>query len=615
MRKKGYVITTVRKLGGKTELIDPNSPEQVLTAITATAGQLEIGGFFCESLSMFRRIRIEQLGEAAELFPEYARKLKKGEVERWGLRPMQMIEVVGNGDDLSVISVEGMSDPKDVKAFPYYGDFRLKDNDYASQRIAIERIRELADSTDPSIQPAQLRDIREKGVELLRILSYFAPFMAGNFTKISGLAKSGKTTLLRMIFYLYRWLLLEEEPNSVVVFLDVGERSDELSEAEKLAEGHPRIEFFGTSVDDIPTSKWVITGLLSLERVKRLLEIGKDVIFFIDSLFRLGVGFTLNAEAQDRGASGGHSLSALIKPREFVGVGGTYHPSPEDMIKTVVCTVIATSLKGFTSWDNVIEQQLSGTSDADVDFFENAREHPKLQVSQDEATSTRNLTWGNFTPLERWFMDQLRRRTKEAGFENGKACPWNCIEFLKKTFLMEGPQEVMRKWWNVERKNQLYLTFRTDAGTNIVLVDQWNLELEEVKALFAAGVDSNDVQDLANAGVNQVTVRQLLKKELSLKELLAILQAWRQAWSNQAYTDALNLTLEKERGTLSNQTCEPLRQAGIGAKQFSFLLGKGYEVGAIKVAAVNGADHSNIEERLRLSKAAREPGKDGDEDE
>jgi len=601
-RTVGYVITLHQRMRGSAVLIDPRDRAELIEqGMGRKDGILpleEIQGVFVTSLAILRQITLERLLQAAGHFPD-VKLLKPGEVARWGLRPMQQIEVEETAEGLLVFSVEGITDPETVKALPYYGEFRLE-KDYALQRVPIEQIDTIAKSPPADILPAQLQDIREGGVLLMRILSFFAPLLEGMFMFLSGPEKGGKSFAMRMVLYFLRWLYLSTRPDLRVVFLSVGERGDELGEIQRLTE-HPQVEFFGTSADDLPTSKWVYMSYLALERVKRHLEMGRDTWFLMDSLSRLATGFSLSMEQEAR-VTGGHTLSALVQPRAFLGVAGVYplHPAKPS------CTLLVTGLRESSKWDEQPTTQVLGTSVGDWYFTGAAHTWPKLNVANG-GTSTRNLSWVDFSPIEQWFVAQLREKmSMAAGGEGGRFNAQAALDFLIKTFRNESPQKVMAGWDKIRRRNELVVRFGMDVETTRILIEEWDLSLEQVQKLVDAEF-GKIIVELVQAGITRDQIADFLGDKLSREGLLAIWEKWQAEWSNAGYSAAVGTerTRTGELKTLSSLACDPLRKAKIPASLVKELIAEGNEFSAIGEVVKEGADVNTVRERLKAKANGR----------
>lgn len=583
----GYILTLHERVLGKAVLIDPCDRIQLLKeGLTREKRKPlrpeEVQAVFIERQEVLRQVELELLLQSAAHFPEGgARLLKPGEVARWGLRPMHWAEVEESGGGLVVVSVEGLTEPDDVKAIPYYGDFRLH-KDFANRRVPLERIEEIAKNPPPDIEEAQLRDIRKGGVLLMRTFSYYAPLLEGMFILDSGPEKSGKSFAMRMVLYLLRWLLLAEDPNARLIALFVGERPDELGEIERLAASHPQIAFFGTAMDDLPITKWLHMAYAALERVKRELELGRRPWFFLDSVSRLAEAISTSRD--EARTTGGHTLSALVEPRSFLGVAGRYTAHPTEP----TCTVIVTGLRETHPFHDAPTHQLGGTSTGDWRFSGKIAGQPKIDTENDH-TSTRNLSWVGLTELERWFVGELRERVAERG-KGGKFFNLDAaVEYLAGLFEHATPQEVMQEWDRVRRKNDLYLAFRMSADQTHVVVDELDLTFEQVQQLVEATL-ADDLVELFEAGCN---IKGFLAGEVTEAELYAPFEEYRREWSNKGYTDAVG-----KDTVLSNLACDPLREAGIGASLVRQLVVEGYEFSKITEAARRDASPDTIRERL-----------------
>jgi transcription termination factor Rho len=195
---------------------------------------------------------------------------------------------------------------------------------------------------------------REPGELGLRVIDLVAPVGKGQRGLIVAPPRTGKTVLLRQIGQ----SLLSNHPECHVIVLLIDERPEEVTEMRSALKG-PSVEVIGSTFDR-PASEHVRVAEGVLERAKRLVEGGRDVVILLDSITRLARAY--NAEAPDKGKtlSGGLTAGALAEPKAFFGAARNTEEGGS-------LTVLATALIDTGSrMDEVIFEEFKGTGNMEL---------------------------------------------------------------------------------------------------------------------------------------------------------------------------------------------------------------------------------------------------------
>ncbi|MDP2874386.1 MAG: hypothetical protein Q8N84_03810 [bacterium] len=503
-----------------------------------------------------------------------------------GLRPMDLVDYEVHQGVVHVTAVDGSRSPAFALQRPHYAELRMEKGD-PFHREPIERIDELGNKPPEGMSEPQLRLVRKACILAARILAYLSPFVRGGATLIEGQAASGKSTIMRMFLYYVRWILLPEDSKVRVIVLAARERPNEFGEYQRMCRGTDRMELFGTTREDNPPTKTYWTAYCAMERMYRLMEQGYDVVLVIDALTRIAEAISLMASNDTSRITSGHSPAAILEPDAFLGASGI-------LANGASGTVVGTAFSGTrVPWLDFPTEIWKGACDHIIGLETRAHAFPRLNVLDDEKNSTRNWEHMDVTEDERWFAEELRARMIAHGKVVGdRDDPDKRLQFLIDTF-KETPQVVMASWLCQRRCNELVSRLSMTHFAAQVLVNKWDLTMDQVKKLISLGLgDGKVIIEIDQAGITPEEIFDLLEGRKSLEQIMIIVEQW----SGQAYLKVLQASKEgKERqGSLAPATLRPLRDAGISAAQLGQLLGVGFEFSAIKKAAVDGATAETI---------------------
>jgi transcription termination factor Rho len=179
-----------------------------------------------------------------------------------------------------------------------------------------------------------------------RIIDLIAPIGKGQRGMIVSPPKAGKTTVMKEIANAVR----TNNPETYLIVLLVDERPEEVTDMQRSVDGEVVYSTF-----DRPSDDHIQVTELTLERAKRLVEIGRDVVILLDGITRLSRAYNLATPASGRILSGGVDSTALYPPKRFFGAARNIEHGGS-------LTIIATALVETGSrMDEVIFEEFKGT--------------------------------------------------------------------------------------------------------------------------------------------------------------------------------------------------------------------------------------------------------------
>ena len=184
-----------------------------------------------------------------------------------------------------------------------------------------------------------------------RIIDLVAPIGKGQRGLIVSPPKAGKTTILKQIAN----AITTNNPEVHMMALLVDERPEEVTDMERSIQGE-----VVSSTFDQPADNHVAVAELVLERAKRLVEHGRDVVIMLDSITRLARAYNLTTPASGRILSGGVDSTALFPPKRFFGAARNIEHGGS-------MTILATALVETGSrMDDVIFEEFKGTGNMEL---------------------------------------------------------------------------------------------------------------------------------------------------------------------------------------------------------------------------------------------------------
>lgn len=184
-----------------------------------------------------------------------------------------------------------------------------------------------------------------------RVIDIVAPIGKGQRGLIVSPPKAGKTMVLQAIAN----AITTNDPDCHLMVVLVDERPEEVTDMQRSVEGEVIASTF-----DRPAEDHTIIAELAIERAKRLVESGQDVVVLLDSMTRLGRAYNLAAPASGRILSGGVDSTALFPPKKFFGAARNIENGGS-------LTILATALVETGSrMDEVIFEEFKGTGNMEL---------------------------------------------------------------------------------------------------------------------------------------------------------------------------------------------------------------------------------------------------------
>lgn len=184
-----------------------------------------------------------------------------------------------------------------------------------------------------------------------RVIDLVAPIGKGQRGLIVSPPKAGKTMILQSIAN----AITTNNPEVHLMMVLVDERPEEVTDMQRSVKGEVIASTFDRPADDHTT-----VAELAIERAKRLVEMGRDVVVLLDSMTRLGRAYNLAAPASGRILSGGVDSSALYPPKRFFGAARNIENGGS-------LTILATALvETGSKMDEVIFEEFKGTGNMEL---------------------------------------------------------------------------------------------------------------------------------------------------------------------------------------------------------------------------------------------------------
>jgi transcription termination factor Rho len=320
-------------------------------AFVRTSGYLAGPNDVYVSLSLVRRYGLRR-GDA---ITGVVRQPRDGEQQRQKFNPLVRVD-----------KINGL-DPDQVKDRP---EFTKLTPLYPNERLRLE--------TEPHILTT-------------RVIDLVMPVGKGQRALIVSPPKAGKTMVLQSIAN----AITTNNPECHLMVVLVDERPEEVTDMQRSVRGEVIASTF-----DRPPSDHTSVAELSIERAKRLVEMGHDVVVLLDSITRLGRAYNLAAPASGRILSGGVDSTALFPPKRFLGAA-------RNIEKGGSLTIFATALvETGSTGDTVIFEEFKGTGNAElkldrkiadkrvfpaVDVDQSSTRKEELLLSPDELAVTHKL--------------------------------------------------------------------------------------------------------------------------------------------------------------------------------------------------------------------------------
>jgi len=260
--------------------------------------------------------------------------LAQSQIKNWGLK---------SGD-----TVKGYVRPprEGEKYFPLLKVVEIngREPDYVRDRVAFEHLTPLF--------PEEKFNITEKESTMsTRIIDLFSPIGKGQRGMIVAQPKTGKTTLLKEVAN----AIAANHPESYLIILLVDERPEEVTDMVRSVNA----EVIASTFDE-PADRHVKVANIVLDKAKRMVECGHDVVILLDSITRLARAYNTVSPASGKVLSGGVDANALHKPKRFFGAARKIENGGS-------LTIVATALIDTGSkMDEVIFEEFKGTGNMEM---------------------------------------------------------------------------------------------------------------------------------------------------------------------------------------------------------------------------------------------------------
>ena len=241
----------------------------------------------------------------------------------------------------------------------------------------VARLRPKFEDLTPLFPDVKLRleQPGQSGNMVSRIIDLVAPIGKGQRGLIVSPPKAGKTTIMKQI----ATSIENNNPDVHLMVLLIDERPEEVTDMRR----HVRGEVVASTFDK-PSDEHTMIAELALDRAKRLVEEGKDVVIILDGITRLARAYNLAAPATGRIMSGGIDTGALYPPKKFFG-------SARNIEEGGSLTILATALvETGSTMDTVIFEEFKGTGNMELRLdrrLAEKRVYPAINVNE---SSTRH---------------------------------------------------------------------------------------------------------------------------------------------------------------------------------------------------------------------------------
>ncbi len=263
-------------------------------------------------------------------------------VQKFGLRTGdELVGVVGrqsrNGKSAPLAYLARVNDrkPDDVKRRP---EFQRLSAMHPDQQLVMECGRTLRGQPDYTN----------------RVIDLFCPLGKGQRAMIVAPAKAGKTTVLQAVAE----GIVSNNPECHLLILLVDERPEEVTEMESCGFGEVIASTF-----DRTAERHTQVAEITLERARRRVELGEDVVIILDSITRLARAYNTAEQGSGRTLSGGLDAQSLEKPKRFLGSARKIAPDQGGGSLTIIATALVDT---GSRMDQVIFEEFKGTGNSEL---------------------------------------------------------------------------------------------------------------------------------------------------------------------------------------------------------------------------------------------------------
>jgi transcription termination factor Rho len=234
-----------------------------------------------------------------------------------------------------------------------------------------------------------------------RVIDLVMPIGKGQRALIVAPPKAGKTMILESI----AGAVSRNNPEAHLMVVLVDERPEEVTDMQRSTKGEVVASTF-----DRPPAEHCAVAELAIERAKRLVELGQDVVVILDSITRLGRAYNNSAPTSGRIMSGGIDASALYPPKRFLGAARNIEDGGS--LTIIASVLVETGSQG----DTVIFEEFKGTSNAELKLDRKLADRRVFPAVDIDPSGTR-MDEILLAPDERAVVTRLRKALSGMGSE------------------------------------------------------------------------------------------------------------------------------------------------------------------------------------------------------
>ena len=188
----------------------------------------------------------------------------------------------------------------------------------------------------------------------MRVMDLITPIGKGQRGLVVAPPRTGKTVLLQKMAN----SIIKNHPECYIIVLLIDERPEEVTDMARTVKG-PKVEVVSSTFDEAP-ERHVTVSEMVIEKAKRLVEYGTDVVILLDSITRLARAYNTVSPGSGKLLSGGLDATALHKPKRFFGAARNVEEGGS-------LTILATALVDTGSkMDDIIFEEFKGTGNMEV---------------------------------------------------------------------------------------------------------------------------------------------------------------------------------------------------------------------------------------------------------
>ncbi|NMA13090.1 MAG: transcription termination factor Rho [Chloroflexi bacterium] len=293
----------------------------------------------------------------------------------------------------------------------HYGLLRVETINGQTPEVA--KNRRTFESLTPIFPDERFNLEYEQGSLASRMIDLIAPIGRGQRGMIVSPPKAGKTTILKQVAN----AISSNYPEVHLIIALIGERPEEVTDMDRSVDAEVSASTF-----DEPVTSHVRTSEITLERAKRLVEVGKDVVILLDSLTRLARAYNMVVNPSGRTLSGGMDPSAIYPPKRFFGAARNIEEGGS-------LTILATALVDTGSrLDDVVYEEFKGTGNMELHLSRKLQERRIFPAIDIEKSGTRRedlLLGPDLMPrvwlMRRMYMQMISQPPQGAGMDTAVA--------------------------------------------------------------------------------------------------------------------------------------------------------------------------------------------------